>query len=105
MTLKQRNLVRVYMGLKDSNVMSDDDVDIFIDQAVSEDESNGDDYCIALLACSLIAQSNMWQNITRQVDGLTIDTSDTFKKLLEDRLYRLGKMNLMVSDEDYAPVF
>ena len=105
MTLKQRNLVRVYMGIKDSNIMSDDDVDLFVEQAKDEDESGGDDYCIALLACSIIAQSNMWQNITRQVDGLTIDTSDTFKKLLEDRLHRLGLMDLVVSDDDYVTTY
>jgi len=102
MTLKQRNIVRVYLGVNDDDVMSDDDLDIFIEQASNEDESAGDDYCISLLACSLVAQSTLWQNIKRQVDGLTIDTSDTFEKMLSDRLYRKGLSDLVVSDSTYV---
>ena len=102
MTLKQRNMVRVYLGVKDDDVMSDDDIDVFIEQAEDEDESGGDDISIALLACSIIAQTTMWQNITKQVDGLTIDTSDVFIKLLKDRLYRKGQMDMIISDDDYV---
>jgi hypothetical protein len=101
MTLRQRNLVRVYLGIKDNDIITDDDIDVYLDQAAAQDWSIGDDYCIALMACSLITQSNMWQAVKSEESGLTIDTSDTFKRMLEDRLTFLGKNDMMISQETY----
>jgi hypothetical protein len=106
MTLKQRNLARVYLGLKDKSILTDDDLDLFIDLASTEDKSDGDDGCVALLACSKFAQSAKWHEVTRLAEGTTMKTSDTFEKLYWDRMKNLGKVGtsntgVLVSQADY----
>ena len=98
---KERNMVRVLLGRKDTNIIPDDDIDVFIDAATDEDRSDGDAMCVALLAASKIAQSNLWKTVTSNADGTNIATADTFKDQLESRLVRLDRARMQINNAVY----
>jgi hypothetical protein len=103
-TLTQRRYTRTLLGINDDELITDPDLDFYIDLAIDEDKSGGDNYAISMLAASKLVQSVMWQDVTRNVDGTQLKTADTFKKMLSDRMCSLNQNNrLLISDTEYTP--
>jgi len=100
MTLEQRDLVRQFTRLS-TTVLSNDDISIYLDMAEDEDKSDGDSYCIAYLACSMIAQNAKWCEVIRLSDGTTTTTADTFINRYKQRLKNIDKAGVTISDTVY----
>jgi len=98
----QISTVRDLLNVRRKELLSDNTIDTYLCMAQQRDKT-GDDNAIALLACSILTRSAMWNRISRTADGVQIQSSDEFRKEYFDHIRRLGYQKARISNScDYG---